>query len=75
MGDKAKLKVRLALNLHGITSVESVQQIDEEEYEETVKKQPAAPVSSNATRAILLQDCLCAAFCTVQQTLCSARVL
>ncbi|KAK9830242.1 hypothetical protein WJX72_010520 [[Myrmecia] bisecta] len=36
--DKAKLKVKIRLNLHGVISVESVQQIDEEEYEETVPK-------------------------------------
>ena len=37
-----KLKVRLRLNLHGLVSIESVQQVEEEEYEEVVEK-PAAP--------------------------------
>ena len=38
---KAKVKVRVGLNLHGIVGVQSVQQIEEEEYEETVPKQAA----------------------------------
>ena len=38
--DKAKLKVKVRLNLHGLVTVESVQQVEEEEYEEVVKKAP-----------------------------------
>jgi len=34
----AKIKVKVRLNLHGIVGVESVHQIEEEEYEETVPK-------------------------------------
>ncbi|DBB16364.1 hypothetical protein WJX82_007687 [Trebouxia sp. C0006] len=37
-GDKPKLKVKVRLNLHGVVGVESVQQVDEEEYEEKVKR-------------------------------------
>ncbi|KAL3152123.1 hypothetical protein ABBQ32_001221 [Trebouxia sp. C0010 RCD-2024] len=37
-GDKVKLKVKVKLNLHGVVGVESVQQVDEEEYEEKVKR-------------------------------------
>lgn len=40
---KPKLKVKVRLNLHGIVAVESVVQVEEEEYEETVKKAPSAP--------------------------------
>lgn len=40
-GSKAKIKVRVKLNLHGIVGVESAQQIEEEEYEETVSKEAA----------------------------------
>ena len=40
-GSKAKIKVRVKLNLHGIVGVESAQQIEEEEYEETVPKEAA----------------------------------
>jgi Hsp70 protein len=40
---KPKLKVKVRLNLHGIVAVESVTQIEEEEYEETVKKSTVAP--------------------------------
>lgn len=39
-GSKAKIKVRVKLNLHGIVGVESVQQIEEEEYEEAAPKKP-----------------------------------
>lgn len=35
-------RVQVRLNLHGVVSVENAQQIEEEEYEETVKKTPAA---------------------------------
>ena len=31
----------MRLNLHGVVSVENAQQIEEEEYEETVRKAPA----------------------------------
>ena len=34
---EAKLKVHFRLNLHGIVTVESVNQLEEEEYEEEVK--------------------------------------
>jgi hypothetical protein len=37
-------QVKVKLNLHGVVTVEHVQQIEEEEYEETVKKAPAAKV-------------------------------
>lgn len=37
------LQVKVRLNLHGVVGVESVQQVDEEEYEEKVKR-PAAKV-------------------------------
>ena len=37
-GSKAKIKVKVRLNLHGILGVESVQQIEEEDYEETASK-------------------------------------
>ena len=33
--------MQVRLNLHGVISVENAQQIEEEEYEETVKKAPA----------------------------------
>ena len=33
--------VQVRLNLHGVVSVENAQQIEEEEYEETVRKAPA----------------------------------
>lgn len=36
-GGKAKLKIKIKLNLHGVVILESVQQVEEEEYEETVK--------------------------------------
>ncbi len=39
-GSKAKLKVKVRLNLHGVVAVESVYQVQEDEYEETVKKAP-----------------------------------
>lgn len=32
------LQVKVRLNLHGVVGVESVQQVEEEEYEERVKK-------------------------------------
>lgn len=40
---KPKLKVKVRLNLHGIIAVDSVVQVEEEEYEEIVKKAPSAP--------------------------------
>ena len=36
-------QVKVKLNLHGVVGVESVQQVDEEEYEEKVKR-PAPKV-------------------------------
>eukprot|EP00898_Chlorokybus_atmophyticus_P007497 jgi/Chlat1/7749/Chrsp66S07221 len=41
-GGKAKIKVKVRLNLHGIVTVESAQMLEEEEYEETVNKTPEA---------------------------------
>jgi hypothetical protein len=42
-GGKAKLKIKIKLNLHGVVLLDSVQQVEEEEYEETVKVyEPAA---------------------------------
>ena len=41
-------QVKVKLNLHGVVTVEHVQQIEEEEYEETVKKAPAAKVRAVA---------------------------
>lgn len=32
------MQVKVKLNLHGVVGVESVQQVDEEEYEEKVKR-------------------------------------
>lgn len=32
------LQVKVKLNLHGVVGVESVQQVDEEEYEEKIKR-------------------------------------
>lgn len=40
--EPAKLKVRISLNLHGLVTLESVTQLEEEEYEEIVKKPAAA---------------------------------
>lgn len=40
--------MRLRLNLHGVVSIESVQQIEEEEYEEIVKK-AAVPQPAKVT--------------------------
>ncbi len=40
----ACLQVKVRLNLHGVVGVESVQQVDEEEYEEKVKR-PVAKVN------------------------------
>lgn len=37
-------QVKVKLNLHGVVGVESVQQVDEEEYEEKVKR-PVVKVS------------------------------
>ena len=53
-GSKAKIKVRVKLNLHGIVGVESAQQIEEEEYEETVPKEAAKP---NKVRTPALIGC------------------
>ena len=54
-GERAKLKVKVRLNLHGVVSVESAQQIEEEEYEETVQKP--------ATQVRMLHSQLSNAFC------------
>ncbi len=48
-GSKAKIKVKVGLNLHGILGVESVQQIEEEEYEETVTKKAESAKVSNCS--------------------------
>ncbi|XP_024980254.1 heat shock 70 kDa protein 15-like [Cynara cardunculus var. scolymus] len=40
-GDRAKVKVKARLNLHGIVSVESAQLIEEEEVEVPVTKEPS----------------------------------
>lgn len=42
--DPAKLKVRISLNLHGLIVLENVTQLEEEEYEEVVKKPAPAKV-------------------------------
>lgn len=63
-GEVPKLKVRLRLNLHGVVSVESVQQVEEEEYEEVVvvKKPPPAAAKVPVLPTILsLHACIQAA--------------
>ncbi|KAM0017437.1 putative Heat shock protein 70 family [Helianthus debilis subsp. tardiflorus] len=40
-GDRAKVKIKARLNLHGVVSVESAQLIEEEEVEVPVSKEPA----------------------------------
>ncbi|KAJ0745130.1 putative Heat shock protein 70 family [Helianthus annuus] len=40
-GDRAKVKVKARLNLHGVVSVESAQLIEEEEVEVPVSKEPS----------------------------------
>ncbi|MFS7980798.1 putative Heat shock protein 70 family [Helianthus anomalus] len=40
-GDRAKVKVKVRLNLHGVVSVESAQLIEEEEVEVPVSKEPS----------------------------------
>jgi len=47
----ACLQVKVRLNLHGVVGVESVQQVDEEEYEEKVKR-PIAKVHVLFSRQI-----------------------
>ncbi len=49
----AYLQVKVRLNLHGVVGVESVQQVDEEEYEEKVKR-PVAKVNMLFSRQHLL---------------------
>lgn len=36
--------LQVKLNLHGVVGVESAQQVEEEEYEETIKVYESAPV-------------------------------
>lgn len=50
--DKAKLKVKVKLNLHSIVSLESVQQIDEADVEEPVTETPAPEASEAAPEAM-----------------------
>ena len=45
--------MQVRLNLHGVVSVENAQQIEEEEYEETVRKVPAV-VDAKARCKVLL---------------------
>ena len=45
---EAKLKVHFRLNLHGIVTVESVNQLEEEEYEEEVKIEKVRQARSRA---------------------------
>lgn len=58
-GSKAKIKVRVKLNLHGIVGVESAQQIEEEEYEETVPKEAAKPNKVRTFALIGRHACPC----------------
>lgn len=44
----------MKLNLHGVVGVESAQQVEEEEYEETVKVYEAAPVKVILCMALLV---------------------
>lgn len=64
----AYLQVKVRLNLHGVVGVESVQQVDEEEYEEKVKRpiakvkalfssQTVLCIASRRTSAVLLRAC------------------
>ncbi|EIE18231.1 heat shock protein 70E [Coccomyxa subellipsoidea C-169] len=46
-GSNAKIKVKVKLNLHGVVGVESAQQIEEEEYEETVKVYESASAKAS----------------------------
>ena len=41
-------QVKVKLNLHGVVGVDQVQQIEEEEYEETVKKPVPTKVCASA---------------------------
>ena len=52
----AYLQVKVRLNLHGVVGVESVQQVDEEEYEEKIKRPIAkvTPVSLAKNLCVLL---------------------
>ena len=43
-GEASKIKVRISLNLHGLVTVDSATIVEEEEYEETIKK-PAPKVT------------------------------
>lgn len=51
------MQVKVRLNLHGVVGVESVQQVEEEEYEERVKK-AAAKVHSHAAYSHMTLLCL-----------------
>ena len=41
----------MRLNLHGVVSLESVQQVEDEEYEEVVKKRVPNPAAAKADAA------------------------
>ena len=43
-GQVPKLKVRLTLSLHGLVTLDSVTQVEEEEYEEVIKRPAVAQV-------------------------------
>ncbi|KAJ0744467.1 putative Heat shock protein 70 family [Helianthus annuus] len=63
-GDRAKVKVKARLNLHGVVSVESAQLIEEEEVEVPVSKEPSkmdvdkapADVASTNETDVNMQD-------------------
>ncbi|MFS7980794.1 putative Heat shock protein 70 family [Helianthus anomalus] len=63
-GDRAKVKVKVRLNLHGVVSVESAQLIEEEEVEVPVSKEPSkmdvdkapADVASTNETDVNMQD-------------------
>ena len=69
-GAKAKIKVKVRLNLHGILGVESVQQIEEEEYEETVTKKAEPLKVVTCSRAFVKPGCF--ESCLLQEA-CAAR--
>ncbi|GER44161.1 heat shock protein 70 [Striga asiatica] len=48
-GEKAKLKVKVRLNLHGIVSIESAMLLEEEEVEVPVAKEPAKEATKMET--------------------------
>eukprot|EP00899_Mesostigma_viride_P013989 jgi/Mesvir1/22591/Mv05012-RA.1 len=49
--EKAKIKVRVKLNLHGVLLVESAQVYEEEEYDAVVEKPKAAPAAAKPAAA------------------------